>query len=160
MTYNFKFNNSDMMFDGIDKDAKLFQLHDDDINFVEYDDLDDLDERHKELLQVEQDIERLNEMMADLNNIVVLQGEDINIIEDNTYDAKELAEGGEEELRKAEDYNNSYRAKVVGLSFIAIGGGAALGAGGAAALGATKVLTAVGGGIGSGLGAFFSYVVT
>ncbi len=144
----------------IQNDVKLLQQIDSDFeefNFTELteDEIAYLEDQKKTVEKIAKDVQQLNEMMYDLNNIVILQGEDINIVDNTVYNTQELIEGGKNELEKAEIYQSKYRKKLLGLSVGAVVGGALFGAGGVAVLGTTNAI--ISSGVGGSAGAVIGY---
>lgn len=75
------------------------------MNTHQFIDLTELDQ--DELLKLETDIRSLHEIFADLNNLVLLQGEELEILENNMYDTKTSVVKADQEILIAEQYQSS-----------------------------------------------------
>lgn len=69
----------------------------------------DLENRHKEILNLEKNVNQVNRLFLDLALLVDQQGEMIDNIEMNIKDAKNFVEKGTEDIRKAKEYQDAAR---------------------------------------------------
>lgn len=69
----------------------------------------DLENRHKEILNLEKNVNQVNRLFLDLALLVDQQGEMIDNIEMNIKDARNFVEKGEKDIEKAKEYQDSAR---------------------------------------------------
>ncbi|ORY16841.1 t-SNARE [Neocallimastix californiae] len=75
--------------------------------------LQDIQERHQEIIKIEQTVMELQQLFIDMQVLVKEQGEVINQIENNVQDANKNTEQGVEELKTAVVYQKKARKKLV-----------------------------------------------
>lgn len=76
--------------------------------------LHEVEARHRDVKRLENNIRELHDLWMDMAAIVERQGDMVDRIEFNVGQAKDYAEGGEEELRKAlENYRSARRKKCI-----------------------------------------------
>jgi t-SNARE complex subunit (syntaxin) len=84
-----------------------------------------IEERHLEILKLEQQVLEIYELFRDLATLVDLQQESLDVIETRIQHAKNYAEKGEAELYEAEDYQRKARNRkccilIVLLAIVAV----------------------------------------
>lgn len=100
-------------------DRSQEQQMDLDVKFTVYDSQHIV--RHEEQTrELESNMYKISDMMKDLNNMVVKQGETLNDIESNTLNAKAKVEGGHEQLLQAEELMKKGRKKQCCLLFLVL----------------------------------------
>jgi hypothetical protein len=72
-------------------------------------DLVQMQEREKEILQVERDVTQIHEMFSDLRALVIEQGAELDSIEANITSVHEDVHGAYDNLEQAEDYQRRAR---------------------------------------------------
>lgn len=75
----------------------------------------DLENRHKEILNLEKNVNQVNRLFLDLALLVDQQGEMIDNIEMNIKDARNFVEKGEKDIEKAKEYQDSARKVSINL---------------------------------------------
>lgn len=85
--------------------------------------LDDADleiqkERHRDLRQIEVDVQNLNEIFGSISNQVDEQGEALDSIDALIGDVEERTESTAESLQFAEKSNNNYMTKVIAAAAV------------------------------------------
>jgi len=77
-----------------------------------------VDERNKEMKELESELTQISEVFVDLNKLTAEQGEQLKVAQSNTESANIRVEEGRQELEKASMYNCAYRKKMVFLIII------------------------------------------
>lgn len=81
-----------------------------------------ISERNAEIKEVERDLEELAGVFKEMNTIVGEQGEMLDTVETQTASSAAQVEAGTQELKKADEYQQSARKKylIIGLIVCAI----------------------------------------
>jgi len=80
-----------------------------------------IEERHMDIIKLEQQVLEVYELFRDLATLVDLQQESLDVIENRIIHARDYAEAGEVELVDAEDYQRKARNRRCCLFMIALG---------------------------------------
>lgn len=80
------------------------------IEFVEYD-VEQIENRHARILQIERDVVEVNHMFKDLQLLVDEQGVQLDVAAENIASTKSQTEDALVELRKAEELNKAARRR-------------------------------------------------
>ena len=88
--------------------------------------LQDVQEKHEEILKLERGITELHDLIVDLATLVETQGEQLDSIEYHIHNAKDYITLGVEELATANEYAASSRKRAVQLGLLASGVGLAV----------------------------------
>eukprot|EP00823_Brevimastigomonas_motovehiculus_P000086 TRINITY_DN10193_c0_g1_i1.p1 TRINITY_DN10193_c0_g1~~TRINITY_DN10193_c0_g1_i1.p1 ORF type:complete len:266 (+),score=50.00 TRINITY_DN10193_c0_g1_i1:113-910(+) len=90
------------------------------VQFTDYD-IDDIQKRRDQIVQLERDTGEVAEMFRDLATMVNEQGQVLDQIADNIGNSKTLVSAGHEELVSAEDYQIRARKRKCCLLFTVLG---------------------------------------
>lgn len=71
--------------------------------------LEDIQEKHQEILKIERGILELHQLFVDMSILIETQGDMINLIEKHVYDAAAYTGQGVEELKKAVKHQKKSR---------------------------------------------------
>jgi hypothetical protein len=98
--------------------ATLIPLDDDTINDI---DLKAAEERHKQIINLAEDVNKLTELFQDVHDLVVIDGQKLDQIEVNIEETKQQVEQAQEELVEAH-HQQKKRGLLYGLLFTLIAG--------------------------------------
>lgn len=91
-----------------------------DIVFLSYD-VSEIEQRHAQIRQIENDIVEVAEMYKDLSAMVDEQQVAIDLVEERITSTRDQTEKAHQELQQAEQYQKAHRKKMCCVLFLVLG---------------------------------------